>query len=305
MSQARAIHPGKTYLITRRIERRHCLLRPDSRINRYVLYALTVSALRHGILVHAFCAMSTHLHYVVTDPLGALPRFFEMFHRLLSRGIKIIRQWDGSPWERVQTSSVELCTTEAIIEKIAYTLANPVAAGLVRRAHQWPGAKTLVSDIGEDSLIVERPTEVFDSKNPKWPKFAQMEVSLPPSIEAEQAEAFRNAVQFEVERIEKVARKLFPKRSVLGAKHAMQVPPESRITSHEPTHQLKPKFAFGRGTTNAIRLQAIANMKSFQQQYQEAWSKWRNGDRQVEFPPGTYAMRTRHNVRIASSSEHS
>lgn len=299
MSHARAIHPGKTYLITRRTERRHCLFRPDSRINRFVLYALTISAIRHGILVHAFCAMSTHLHYVVTDPLGKLPEFFEMFHRLLTRGVKIIRQWDGSPWERVQTNVVELCTAEAIVEKIAYTLTNPVQAGLVHHAHQWPGAKTLANDIGRPPREVPLPNDYFDPKNPEWQQIAELKVHLPPGITESNAEAFRNAIKKEVRRLEKGVRQLIPKREVLGVARVMQVPPESRITSYEPKYQRIPTFAFGRKIPVKMRTDAIAKKKTFQRRYQEAWAKWRSGDRDVEFPAGTYAMRVKHNARIA------
>jgi putative transposase len=32
-----------------------------------------------------------------------------------------------------------LLTEQTVIEKIAYVMANPVQAGLVRRAREWPG----------------------------------------------------------------------------------------------------------------------------------------------------------------------
>jgi putative transposase len=302
MSHAREIHPGKTYLITRRTERRHCLLRPDSRMSRYIRYALIVSAHEHSIMVHAFCAMSTHLHYVVTDPEGNLPRFFEMFHRLLTRGIKIIRQWTGSPWERVQTSVVELCTRQAIIEAIAYTLANPVKAGLVQYAHQWPGAKTLVDDLGKNAVETERPIEYFSPSNPKWPLHGRLEVTLPPSIAANDTDAFCNAVREELENLEKNAGQCIPRSQVLGARRAMRISPESRITSREPKQQRNPRFAFGREASRETIKAAIENSRAFQSSYQKAWKRWRNGDRSVEFPPGTYAMRVIHKVCIATRS---
>ncbi len=50
-------------------------LRPDAAITQLLVYALAVSTRRYGIKVHALCAMSTHLHLVVTDTNGVLPRF--------------------------------------------------------------------------------------------------------------------------------------------------------------------------------------------------------------------------------------
>src|SRR4029079_5067154 len=148
MSLPRCILPGATYLLTRRVLRRHLLLRPDAAITRLLVYALAVSTRRYGIEVHALCAMSTHLHLVVTDVQGVLPRFLQYFHRIVALGTKVLRKWEGPVWDHEATSVVRLLTHAAVVEKIAYVLANPVAAGLVRRADEWPGAKVDVRDIG-------------------------------------------------------------------------------------------------------------------------------------------------------------
>ncbi|NUP88808.1 MAG: transposase, partial [Candidatus Sumerlaeia bacterium] len=66
MSQPREILLGATYLVTRRTLRRYLLFRPDAAITQFLIYALAVSTRRFGLQVHAFCAMSTHLHLVVT-----------------------------------------------------------------------------------------------------------------------------------------------------------------------------------------------------------------------------------------------
>jgi len=300
MSKARPIHPGTTYLITRRTERRHCLLRPDAKMTQFILYAFVVSALRHGIQIHAFCAMSTHLHYVITDTRGELPRFLEMFHQLVARGVKTIRKWDGAVWDRRQTSAVALCTREAIIEKIAYTLANPVTAGLVHKAHEWPGAKTLANDIGQNKLQVQRPDVFFDPKNSDWELATELAVSMPPLPPEMDATIFREDIIRELRRLERQARAQYPVRSVLGAKRAMKIPPESRITSEKPVAQTNPTFAVGRGNTNEIRMAAITDLRAFRAAYREALLKWRAGDRSVVFPAGTYAMRVVHGVNVAT-----
>lgn len=298
MSHARPIHPGTTYLITRRTERRHCLLRPDSQMNRFILYAFIVSAARHGIMLHAFCAMSTHLHYVVTDPLGKLPRFLNMFHRLVALGVKIIRKWDGAVWDRSQTSVVELCTREAIVEKIAYTLANPVNASLVGRSHEWPGAMTRVDDIGNNPILAQRPREYFRANNPKWILNGELEVSLPPSVKDTEADAFRKDVECALATLEAAAHALIPGRKVLGPIRATKIWPEQRITSHEHSRQLDPTFAVGRGNAKKIRDTVLDEIRAFRNAYREALMKWRDGDRSVEFPAGTYAMHVYHGATV-------
>ena len=298
MSHARPIHPGSTYLITRRTERRHCLLRPDSQMNRFILYAFIVSAARHGIMLHAFCAMSTHLHYVVTDPLGKLPRFLNMFHRLVALGVKIIRKWDGAVWDRSQTSVVELRTREAIVEKIAYTLANPVNARLVHRAHEWPGAITNVNDIGHKPILAQRPTQYFRTNNPKWILNGELEVSLPPSVPVTDAEAFCKDVECALGRLEAAAQAVIPRRKVLGPIRATKIRPEHRIASHEGIRQLDPTFAVGRGNAKKIRDTVLDEVRAFRSAYREALLKWRDGDRSVEFPAGTYAMHVYHGATV-------
>jgi putative transposase len=299
MSHARPIRPGTTYLVTRRTERRHCLLRPDSQMNRFICYALIVSAHRHHILVHAFCAMSTHMHYVITDPLGKLPRFLEMFHRLVALGVKNIRKWDGAVWNRSQTSVVALRTRRAIVEKIAYTLANPVAAGLVWNAHEWPGAKTGVYDIGQNALEARRPDECFSPNNPEWVLDTKLPISLPPSIPNADVTKFRNDIAYELAKLETMAHAIFPRRKVLGAKRATMVPPERRIASYEPSYQHNPTFAIGRGNTKKTRKTAVSELSTFRTKYRKALMKWRAGDRSVVFPAGTYAMRVFHGANVA------
>ena len=48
---------------------------PSRELNELVLYILAVAAERSGILLHAYCFMSNHLHLVLTDPRGTLPAF--------------------------------------------------------------------------------------------------------------------------------------------------------------------------------------------------------------------------------------
>lgn len=299
MSLARSIHPGTTYLITRRVEQRRCLLRPDPAMTAFIRYAFVLAAQIHKIELHAVCAMSTHIHYVVSDPKGDLPRFLAKFHRLVARGVQQVRRWDGAVWNRSQTSVVKLCTREAIVEKIAYTLANPVQAGLVRHAWEWPGFKTSIDDIGNATIQAERPQRVFDPKNPKWEKRASLEVTLPPSITHENAAAFIADIKLELANLESAAHAAIPKYKVLGAPRVRKICPNSRATSREPRNQRNPSFAVGRGNADALRKEKQA-LRDFRSAYKKALDEWRSGNRAVVFPAGTYAMRVLHNVNIAT-----
>jgi len=202
MSQPREIVPGATYLITRRTLRRHLLFRPDAAITQLLVYALAVSTSRFGLQVHALCAMSTHLHLVVTDVQGVLPRFLQFFHRIVALGTKVLRKWEGPVWDHEATSVVRLLTQGAVVEKIAYVLANPVAAGLVRHASEWPGAKMSAGEIGRGELRANRPSAYLDPSNPQWPEQATLPIALPPTVQPDSAARFLAEVGAELKRQE-------------------------------------------------------------------------------------------------------
>lgn len=297
MSQPRAILSGATYLLTRRSLRRHLLFRPDAAITQFIVYTLAVSAARYGIQVHALCAMSTHLHIVVTDMHGVLPRFLQFFHRTVALGTKVLRAWEGPVWDHEPTSVVRLMNRKAVVEKIAYTLANPVAAGLVRHAREWPGAKVLVDELGRGELRATRPEVYLDATNPQWPEVAILPVMLPPGIQEGDAEEFRGEVTAELEREEGKAHAEAQRADVLGAARAATVSPYERATSFEAPRGRNPTFAVGHGNGDAGRRAATA-VRAFRAAYHAALELWRAGVRSVVFPAGTWWMRVLHAVSV-------
>ncbi|XXX77542.1 transposase [Sorangium sp. So ce134] len=299
MSQPREIAAGATYLITRRVLRRHLLFRPDAAITQLLVYTLAVSTRRFGIQVHAFCAMSTHLHLVVTDTMGVLPRFLQFFHRLVALGTKVLRTWEGPVWDHEATSVVRLLTRAAVVEKIAYVLANPVAAGLVRHAREWPGAKAHVDELGCGVLHAMRPAVYLNPRNPQWPEQVTLALALPPIIEQDGGDGFRCAVAAELERQEAQARAEVERRGqrVLGAERASEVSPYERATSFEALRDRNPTFAVGREQGDACRIAAAA-VRAFRASYRAALERWRSGVRSAVFPLGTWWMRMFHGVSV-------
>lgn len=299
MSQPRVIVPGATYLITRRALRRHLLFRPDATITQLVIYTLIVSARRYGLRVHALCMMSSHLHLVVTDVHGSLPRFLQFFHRLVALGTKVHRAWEGPVWDHEQTSVVRLMTKEVVVEKIAYVLANPVTAGLVKHARDWPGAKVLVDELGRGILHAKRPEIYFDPTNPQWPEEATLALSLPPDVAEEAADDFRSKVGAELDQLEAQAHSVAQKGSscILGAENAGEVSPYRRATSTEPLRARNPTFAVGRGQREVWQ-RVAAMVRAFRAAYRNALACWRAGVRSASFPPGTWLMRVLHGVRV-------
>jgi len=300
MTQPRLVVPGDTLMITRRTLRRHHLFRPDSAIRQLYLYTLAVCARQFGILVHAVTLMSTHEHLIVTDPQGRYPDFLRHLHRLVSLGTKVLRKWEGPTWDPEQPCVVRLLTEQAVIEKLAYVMANPVKAGLVRHARDWPGITVVPHELGRRAWRVNRPDAYFDPKNAQWPETAELTLTLPPSLERSySAEAVREAVHEELRRQERLAHQEIRKRGwrILGAERVVRLSPYRRATSFELLRDRNPTFAVGRGHRKVF-FRAVAELRAFRRAYRHALEQWRAGLRSVVFPQGTWCMCRVHGAAV-------
>jgi putative transposase len=299
MSTPRRIEPKVTYLVTRRVILRHMLFSPSPQMNQILRYLLAIIADHHGVQVHAFCVMSTHVHLVVTDVRGTLPKFLHAFHRTVALCVKALLQWDDVVWDKSPTSAVRLETPAAVVEKIAYVIANPVTAGLVSRAYEWPGATVTADDVGQGSIRARRPEVYLNPKNPLWTEEAALLITLPPGVEPADGDAFRRQVAAEVARLDGSAHAQMEEegRTFLGVEAVLAVPHTARATSEEPRVDRNPSFATGRNQGEALH-RAAAAMHAFRATYRSALTRWRSGERDTVFPPGTWWMRVFHGATV-------
>ena len=154
-------------------------------MERIYWYCLGHAARLHGVLVHAACLMSTHAHEVITDVRGGYPRFLQTFHRHLALCTKAHRGWPEEVFNKESSGAHTLLTPEAMIESIAYLIANPVEARAVRYAKDWPGAHTLPAHVGTRVIRVKRPKHYFDPLNPEWPEEFELRLEMPVVLEVD------------------------------------------------------------------------------------------------------------------------
>jgi len=126
---------------------------------------LALAAERTGIQLHAVCFMSNHWHGVLTDPEARLPEFLEVFHKLVAKSQNAsLGRWENL-WASDKTSVVQLVADNDVLEKMAYTLANPTVAGLVKAPNDWPGV--ISKHFGEEREI-EMPDHFFDPQTGRF-----------------------------------------------------------------------------------------------------------------------------------------
>jgi REP element-mobilizing transposase RayT len=297
MTDPRQILPGKTYLTTRRCSERRFFFKPTAKSKQIFLYALAVYARRYRILVHGFCVLSNHCHLSLTDPYGRLPDFMRDLHSVLARATNCyLDRWDAF-WERSSYSAVDLVNAAAVHEKLVYLLANPVAAGLVRHARNWPGLWSDPRRIGGEPYTVERPKRFFDQDG-DMPAVAHLQLTPPPGFEDDPSfvdgllESLRQAEELAAENVEREG------RTFLGAAMILAQSSFARPGSGEPRRGLRPRVAC---RNKWKRIEALQQLKDFGEAYKAALAAWRTGLRDALFPEGTWLMRVIHSARCAGS----
>jgi len=290
MTSPRQLLRGTVYLVTRRCSERRFFLRPSAQTNAIFRYVLAVAAQRHGILVHAYCVLSNHFHLVVTDPQARLPEFHRDLDGLVARAVNCyLGRWE-SFWDPDSYSAVRLENEQAILEKMAYVLANPVAAGLVRRGRDWPGLWSDPSYIDGDPAVVERPKEFFRKDGP-LPATATLRLCRPRAFAGDDTFMTRLVVRLREAEDSAAAELAREDRRFLGAARVLTQKPFSRPAPGEPRRELSPRIAC---RNKWGRMEALLRLADFARSYREALAAWRAGARDALFPPGTWLMRVQH-----------
>jgi hypothetical protein len=201
-------------------------------------------------------------------------------------------------WASSSYSAVALQGPGDVVDKAAYVLANPVAAGLVRRGRQWPGLWLGPDCIGRGELEFERPSHFFRPRGATaLPDRASLGLVAPPGFDS--SEAFSRAVAVALQSREHVAEVEVrgAGRTFLGPAAVLAQPPFARPRGLEALGGLNPRLAC---RDKWRRIQALGTLVEFLQAYRAAFARWRAGDLDVLFPHGTYLMRVLHGACCAA-----
>ena len=291
MTLPRCILSDRTYLITRRCSERRYFLRPDPKIVRIFEYLLGLACERYGILLHGYVCMSNHYHLVVTDPDGVLPDFLKYFNSLLARATNCARgRWETF-WGGDSYNAVDLLEEGDVLDKLVYTLANPVSAGLVSRADAWEGASSMSLRFG-GQRIVQKPTVFFSNRMPEQ---VSLELCVPPFLAHMSGRELHGVLGERITAIEAEYRALGCKP--LGMRKVLAAHWNDSPTTQEPRRGLNPRLA---AKCTATRVAAIAEFKRWVDAYRSVRARFVAGERNVEWPRGTYEMCTRHGCPMAA-----
>lgn len=150
----------------------------DDQDYRLYLRELGRQALRWGLEIWAYCLMPNHVHLVVVPTTeGGLSRPLGEAHRRYAWLLNRQRGWQGHLWqERFHSFPMDAAH---LLMAVRYVLLNPVRAGLVRSAAEWPYSSAAAHlGLADDGLVDLRP---LASRITDWPGLLQ-----PTSMDADE-----------------------------------------------------------------------------------------------------------------------
>ena len=149
---ARVVFPGIPHHVTQRGNRNQKVFFSDEDRQEY-LKLLLFHSRKANVQIWAYCLMTNHVHVIaVPKTKEALTQSFQEAHRLYTRQINFREGWRGYLWQGRYASFP--MDEKYLIAAIRYVERNPVEAGLVTKAedYPWSSAKAHVYKL-KDSLL--------------------------------------------------------------------------------------------------------------------------------------------------------
>ena len=116
------------------------------------------NAKKFGVAVHAYVLMSNHFHLLVTpESADALPRMMQGVGRRYVRYFNDSQRRSGTLWEGRYRSTL-IQTESYLLACMAYIDLNPVRAGLVAEARDYPwSSHAHYAGLRSDRLVTPHP----------------------------------------------------------------------------------------------------------------------------------------------------
>ena len=287
-----------SYLITRNTSGRFFFLAPSKELREAILYCIADAQARNPVLIHAFCAMSNHLHIVLTDVDGIAPLFVQTMNQNIARFVNCTLGRFGAMWEGgARPNYCVLPQGGDVMDKVVYTLANPVNAGLVSQHHLWPGAISNAAQIGKGSITTKRPKKFFAKTDD--PELLTRELILTPEPGAGvlSPEDYGKLV---CERVTAEEARIGEQREAnrlpwMGRKKCLAMDPYDGPVKPWKPFSLRPTVS---SKSDEARRYRIQRQKRFRDLYADAKKAFREGNRNIAFPEGTFFLRMYFKVPI-------
>ncbi|WP_340647045.1 transposase [Phenylobacterium sp.] len=153
---ARVVVPGLPHHVTLRGNHREPVFFGADDYSAY-LDLISRAAKASGTEIWAYCLMPNHVHFIMTPShADGLRATFAEAHRRYSARIHACLKLTGHLW-RGRFSSTAM-DERHLLAAARYVAMKPVAAGMTRRAQDWPWSSAGAHLAGiDDGVVVTRP----------------------------------------------------------------------------------------------------------------------------------------------------
>ena len=165
--QPRLVIPDLPHHVVQRGNRRQQTFFGSGDYQRYISL-LADACEAHGVAVWGYCVMPNHVHLILTPTNeSGLGKAMGLAHQRYASIINQRHGWTGLLWQGRYSSSP--MDGSYLVACARYVELNPVRAGLVNRAEDWPWSSAQAHLAGRDDRLVQ--TRPLLELVPAWEEF--------------------------------------------------------------------------------------------------------------------------------------
>ena len=283
-------------MVTKRVHKRQMLLIEDEYVTQVIEYTLAYCMLNYKVDLHAIIVEGNHIHRVDTDVDGVRPDFLRDFHSLVGRQLNRYYREGDSFFSSKQTNIVDNADEHDVLQRIVYTMGNPVADGIEREGKNHKGTRMRWP---QPDRIIKRPEGFWRSIEDGGvaPDELTLRFSRPPGYEGLTDAELDQLLEQRTLAYEKEERE---QRDAEGK------PFRCDVTSEQPDPKSYPRTRhklFGLAPligalVKEQRLAAIRRLREFRAKHEDARLRKKAGEEGVVFPHGTFLALRRWNVQV-------
>ncbi|MFN7956067.1 MAG: hypothetical protein U0610_30425 [bacterium] len=246
-----------------------------------------------GVHAHAIYVASNHLHACVTDRDGSLSAFVGYFLGQLAKDVNALRERRGPIFHR-RFSAEPILDDDAVAERIAYLVCNPIDDRLLEDWREWPGILLWTQSDQPETYRFRRLNETaYDlakahaerqGKNIKQEDYFEEEtVTISPVDDGDGGVLDPNAIVRAVERRAQALREQHRGKPYLGVKKILRQ--DANDAPKRSDHSPRPLC---HTTRLALWQEFRERWRSLVATYREISERFRQGALRARFPAFTF-----------------
>ena len=290
--------PGEMVFVSIRCIQARYLLRPSKRVNKLILGVLAKAQKKYEVRVFAPAFLSNHGHMLLWfRDAEQQAKFMHFVDGNIAREVGRLHGWKGKFWDGPFASTIVANDEASQVKMLRYLLEQGCKEGLVARPQDWPGvhaASILLSARNPKGIWVDR-TGLYEARRRKgnqgkvrpldFEEELELKLSPLPCWEHLSEQEYLERISEIVQEIEEktAARHREEESRPLGRGAVLRQNPR-----FEPDEPKQGPLPLVHAATREMRRRYLEALAIFLRAYREASSRFRSGEKGVQFPHGCF-----------------